>query len=357
MRIILLPVLMLTSVVLALMACPRAPESLQQAEPAPKARVDMGEPPIVDAGPTQVASRAMSAFEAEALAAGFDDDRDHEQLGDALQANNDTEAAIASYRTALSQGQTASRWQKLGDAYLKSGERDRGRRALIEALSLDSDSVATLTSLTRLSLDEQDKAEARTMAETLVARAPDNTAARRLLARAYLQNSMWKEAITQFEHVVRDNPDDVFAHNNLGFAALQIGSLSLARDHLERCLSLEPQRGYMMNNLGVAYERLGRRAEAHAAFSRAAELDPKYGSARFNRERLAQRLTDDERIESAETLLALRTPAGDGATAPAALTADDAGGDGALEGIADEAGSGELDATAGGGSARLAPHP
>lgn len=347
------PVISLALAVLAvgvtLAGCPRVPEPLQQ--PKRVATVEMGDPIIVDAGPSIDAEPVPpTALEAEVIAVADDDDTDHEQVGDALAALDKTADAIQSYRMALSRGATAARWQKLGDVYVKSGDTVRGKRALVEALALDPSASAAMRSLTKLALDAQDAKTARTLAEDLVARTPDDIVARRLLGRAYLQSNMWREAITEIEKVVIAKPDDVFAHNNIGFAALQIGELDKARDHLERCLSLEPQHGYMMNNLGVTYERLGRRAEAHAAFTRAGELDPKYASARVNRERIAARLTDEERIEAAETLLALRTPPIDGGSVPAGVAADDVGGDAVVEELG-------TDASAAGGSARLAPSP
>jgi Flp pilus assembly protein TadD len=355
------PMIALTLAVLALAtACPNAPaggdggtRGGRVAHRAPTATLELGEPTVVDAGVVAAAPRTL--LDDEALPRPDDDEANYEEVGDALLALGKTGDAINAYRTALSAGATASVWRKLGDAYVKQGDVARGKKSLLEALSADPLATEPRRSLARVALDENDGATARMFGEELVARAPDDIDGRRVLGRAYLQLSMWKEAIGEIEKVVMVKPDDPYAHNNIGFAALQIGELEKARDHLERCLSLEPQQGFMLNNLGVAYERLGRRAEAHAAFARAAELNPKYSSALLNRERMAMRLSDEERLESAETLLSLRTPPVDGGSVPAGVASDDVGGDADIDMA--EGGDGDDALGGAGGSARLAPSP
>jgi Flp pilus assembly protein TadD len=195
--------------------------------------------------------------------------------------------------------------QKRADAFIATGDVNGGIACLEEAVASDPKDTKARALLVKRAL-QHDDAKARVYAEELVRQVPLDVDAREMLGRAYLQQRMWNEAIASFDLVVKQKPDDVWAHNNMGFAALQVNKLDVAREHLERVLDLSPQKGYMLNNLGVTYERLGRDAEAHAAYARACELAPKYVVAHVNRDRVQAKLTQDQRIVSNETLLRMR---------------------------------------------------
>ncbi len=220
--------------------------------------------------------------------------------GDALLEEGRVGEALVAFRHALYSEERGDVWQRLGDAYAKSGDDERAMQAW-EASVGDADSPATRRQLVKLYLDQQHGEQARVHAEALVRQQP-TAKSQYLLGRAYLQTAMWQEAIDAFEKTLEGRPSDIFAHNNLGFAALQIGENELALTHLEHVLDLSPIRPYMLNNLGVAYERTGRGPEALAAFTYAAEIDGGYVKATVNKERVLANLSVEEQTLSAEVL-------------------------------------------------------
>ena len=274
------------------------------APPLPPVSAPPPGPTVVDV--PRFAEPVPSLLEREALAIEDGDLVDHKAFGVQLLNKGEAQNALGELKKALSVDSSADTWAALGDAYLRTGDVERGLPCLLEAVSLDVDQLGARRLLTRHYLSHNDAANARAHAEEWVRLQPHEPSSRQALGRALTQGGLWKEAIEQFTLVVEAQPDNAYACNNLGFAALQLGDNERAVHSLERVLSLKPQQGYMLNNLGVGYERLGRTAEAHAAFARAAELSPRYAQAALNRDRVQRGMSHAQRVVSADTLLKLR---------------------------------------------------
>lgn len=217
--------------------------------------------------------------------------------------------AVSAFRHALFDADQAGTWANLGEAYRLTGEADRGRACLEEALRQEPANHDVRRSLAKSYLEAGDGERARAHVEVLARALPEDASVRYLEGRVYMKLSMWNEAIGAFQVSVAKDPKSPWARNNLGFAALMVGQNELALEHLEAILELDPIKPYMLNNLGIAYERTGRGPDSLAAFLRAVELKPDYTNALVNKERMKKQLTDEEQELARQILDEMNEPA------------------------------------------------
>lgn len=250
--------------------------------------------------------------------------RAHRALGDALLVLNRTDAAIASFATAvrLKPDYTQAHYN-LGNAYLARGDRPAAIASFGTALRQNPQHAKAHNNLANALLAEKRPADAIPHYETALRLVPDFAEARRNLAIAYsdlgaaqLRSGSTAAAITAFRSAVRIAPDssDAWhnlsralldqndapaaivaaqnavrlradfpaAHINLGNAFFQAGDFTAAATAYQSALRLSPTNAEAHNNLGVIFLRAGRHAEARAEFSTALRLRPDYPDARAN---------------------------------------------------------------------------
>jgi tetratricopeptide (TPR) repeat protein len=119
----------------------------------------------------------------------------------------------------------------------------------------------------------------------VVEKAPEATAAWRLLGNARAVQRRYDDAIRCYRRVVElrpDSPDSCETYNNLG-AVHQIQSNSkLAAKSIRRAIELKPDYAQAHCNLGAALRKLGRLEDAITCQHRAIEIAPDYAKAHYN---------------------------------------------------------------------------
>ena len=149
--------------------------------------------------------------------------------------------------------------------------------------------------------------EASEVLARLVTAVPGDARARLYLGISLMQEQRVAEARDQFVAALRIFPDMARAEEKLGIAVGAMGDLNGARAHLERAVALAPSLPEAQLNLGLVLIDFREESAAEDRFRRALELRPGY---RLARERLADLLVRQGRIEEARILLASAPPGG-----------------------------------------------
>lgn len=146
--------------------------------------------------------------------------------------------------------------------------------------------------------------------EAVLALAPDNTEARRLLGIAALMKGDHPRAISHLRSVLAIRPDDAVVTMTLGNALFEAGETEAGLTALRRASELAPGMAAAWYNLGRALQVSTRPAEACEALRHAVAIDPDHARAR---NALATVLTNLGEIPAAVTMLreTLRRQPGD----------------------------------------------
>ncbi|MEE2960209.1 MAG: tetratricopeptide repeat protein [Myxococcota bacterium] len=255
-------------------------------------------PVIYEVDGSVIEVKSPSFADREILAINEDDGTNYLEAGTDFFIRGKYDEAVNAFRRALDrQPQNADVWAKLGQSYLRNGQKARGAECIEQALQKDPNHAESHAVMARLFLDENNGDAALSHAASLSSLKPWAYGGYYLIGRAYSQLEMWKEAIDAFEKAIEIRPDDIHAHNNLGFAALQVGEDDMAVYAFEVATNQTQAKPYMLNNLGLAYERSGQQLAALAAYETASAMKIGYVKANLNRDRLLAVLTDDERAQ------------------------------------------------------------
>jgi predicted O-linked N-acetylglucosamine transferase (SPINDLY family) len=175
-----------------------------------------------------------------------DDAEAHTNLGNALQALGQLDAAVVSCRRALEiKPDLAEAHSNLGNVL-----RDLGHL---------EDAVASY----RRALEIK----------------PDFAEAHSNLGNALRDFGEFDDAVSSYRRALVLKPDYVDAHSNLGIALRDLGRLDDAVASYRRALRIKPDFAEAHSNLGVALQALGQLDEAVASYRRALEIKPDYEDA------------------------------------------------------------------------------
>lgn len=130
----------------------------------------------------------------------------------------------------------------------------------------------------------------------VLALAPDDPEAVRMLGGVALRRGKYTKATECFRKVLAVWPEDDDLRIGLGIALYEQGEIDEAIRHLRRACELAPASASASFNLGEALAREAHTAEAVQALQRALELDPAHGSARLS---LARAQANLGRIDAA----------------------------------------------------------
>ena len=167
-----------------------------------------------------------------AVAGDPENPRGYYELGEALEGANKYGEAMDVYRSAIEKHvENSSLLGRLGDLYLRGG----------------------------------DKAQALAMYEQAGRLDPINQANQTNLATIYLESGRIDEA-ERVLRVVVANGDYALAYNALGLAAIQRQNLPEARTNFEKALELDPDLVEAQLNLGLIYRMAGENTKAKACF-------------------------------------------------------------------------------------------
>jgi tetratricopeptide (TPR) repeat protein len=171
----------------------------------------------------------------------------HSNLGEALRASGQLEAAVNAFRTALALN------PEFADAHGNLG-------AALMALGRNDEAVESLQVATRIN--------------------PDFLEAHMNLGNALKNQGRFEEAAASFARVTELNPAMAEAHVNLGNVLKRSGNITAAQAHYEQAIRLCPKLSQAHMNLGLLLAEQERFDEAKNAFQRAFQLT--YGNQPWN---------------------------------------------------------------------------
>lgn len=146
-------------------------------------------------------------------------------------------------------------------------------------------------------LNRGDWMQARNLAATLLAHAPQHAGVHFVAGVASLQLQQMQPAIDHLRRAVAINPNRADYYTQLARALATGRSLREAIEAADRAMALLPDDAMSLDTLGVVYTQANAHAKAIAVFRRAVELMPARATFRFN---LATSLTFAGEMEAAE---------------------------------------------------------
>jgi len=201
----------------------------------------------------------------------------HSNLGNALSAAGQADAAIASYRAAIELKPDAIDPRvNLGNALKRSGQLDEAEAEYRTALSHAPDQPAlhnNLGVLYRAQGRLEDAAQAYRRA--LVLR-PGHRDACQNLGNLLVDLERPAEAVVVLEEGLRSSSDDADLLCALGRARHAAGQLDPAAEAFVAAIRHRPHYPEAYNRLGILHQECQRNVEALAAFAKALELQPDY---------------------------------------------------------------------------------
>jgi tetratricopeptide (TPR) repeat protein len=173
----------------------------------------------------------------------------HSNLGNALQAHGQVEAAVKSYEAALQiNPEMAETRANLGNALSQLGRFSLAASEYLSALKSN----------------------------------PDLHETRRNLANSYLSLGRLGEALTSINQARKQNPGSLEIVVTAGNILNQLGRLNEAIDCYETVLKAQPEIPQVLSNLGNALKDQGRVDEAIVQYDRALALDSSYVEGHYN---------------------------------------------------------------------------
>jgi Tfp pilus assembly protein PilF len=145
-----------------------------------------------------------------------------------------------------------------------------------------SRTAARMLARARVEWERRDYAAAEHALCNVLALAPDDLAAMRLLGMTVQRRGDHARAIDCFRRVLAAHPDDSDIHVCLGIALHERGETADAVKHLRHACELTPRSASAWFNLGEALVQQLQFDDAVAALHRALELDPAHVSARLS---------------------------------------------------------------------------
>jgi tetratricopeptide (TPR) repeat protein len=226
-------------------------------------------------------------------------------IGQALIRNGQTEEG----KKALEQAQTlrkrhqetqeAQELQNAGVRDLSAGKSTDATKALSAAVRLDPSSANHMYLGLALAASGAVKSGMQELA-TALELDPKNARTHLNLGSVYLQNGQEFLAKTEFEKALQIDPWFAEAHNNLGLILSKSNQADRAEEHFRLAADLDPQYLEAIFNLGLSLRALSRLDGALAAFRRAAELAPDNAQVQYA---LGLTLKDKGDLRGAQTAL------------------------------------------------------
>ena len=177
---------------------------------------------------------------------------------------------------------------RLALAQAATGQTDKARRTLEEAIAARGDDLFALWTLGCLDLLENKPQAASPRFAALLAADPDNPRGLVGLGLAALAEGRLADGLDQLDKLRRAGGQDPLARHLAGLAYWMLDAPANARLELEATLELDPQNAAALELLGLVYRRLGKASLAKSAWEQALALAPNRPRARFFLSRLAQ---------------------------------------------------------------------
>jgi eukaryotic-like serine/threonine-protein kinase len=207
----------------------------------------------------------------------------HLNLGKALQAKGDLNAAIAEWRTTIRLDPNfAMAHANLGSALHRKGNLDEALLALRMAVRLQPDYPNAHNSLGSALVDKGDLDGAIAEFRTAVNIQPDFAEAHANLGSALADRGDLDGAITELRAALRLWPDYAHAHASLGTVLTGKGDFDGAIAEVRVALRLDPNNANAHNYLGAALAKKGDLDKSIAEFCTAIDIQPDFADAHCN---------------------------------------------------------------------------
>jgi tetratricopeptide (TPR) repeat protein len=206
----------------------------------------------------------------------------HFNLGLALEAAGDHDAAIASYQAAIDRASAGERdtlrmaptFEGLARALAAAGRHAEAADAYTTAARLAPDSMTTHTNAGLALLRSGDTDAAIRHLSRAVELAPWSPDAHFALGLAYEQTNQHDLAMKEFVAAAAARPSDVSVWLGLGRSLYRLREFAAAAESYRAALALDPSSAQTHNDLGAALAQLGRFHEAAEHFAEAVRLRP-----------------------------------------------------------------------------------
>jgi TonB family protein len=180
----------------------------------------------------------------DAVKAKPDSPEAHYQLGIALETQNETEEAIASFR---------------------------------QALQLRPDYLDAYNRLFQLCLRVRRYDDAISVVRQRIALKPDDASLYQQLGQAYFNQHKFEQAVDADKQALQIKPPydlSYQVYRDMGVALVHLGQFGEALDAIKKSLDLKPDDSGTLQYLGWAYENMGRHRDAIDAFQKALKSSP-----------------------------------------------------------------------------------
>jgi predicted O-linked N-acetylglucosamine transferase (SPINDLY family) len=201
-------------------------------------------------------------------------------LGNVYQRMGREDAAVASYRQALSvRPDNVKAYNDLGYALQRQGKFAEAAACYRHALRLDPGYALAHVNLAFLLTQEGRPDEAEAPCREALRLGPDLPEAHSTLAVVLLGQGRVEEALAACEHALRLRPNYGDAHNNRGNVLRALGRLPEAEASFRQALDCDPRSALAWTNLGNVRKALGHFDEALTHYERALALRPGHAEA------------------------------------------------------------------------------
>jgi len=207
----------------------------------------------------------------------------YNNLGSALRANRQPDAAIAAYRRALElRPDFPDAQYNLANALLDEGRSGEAAQHLRKAMQAVAPSADAHNNLGIALAAEGRRDDAIAEFRKTLDLEPDSIIAHRNLGNQLVTAGATREGVDHLRRAAQLAPGDAAIQYDLGSALLEAGELDDAVTVLRAAIRLEPGSARAHNNLGIALGSQRRLTEAIAEFQTALKLKPDFEDAQRN---------------------------------------------------------------------------
>jgi two-component system chemotaxis response regulator CheY len=215
--------------------------------------------------------------------------RVHLALGEALEALDEPERAIASYQAALAASDRfVKAHDRLAALYARVGQGDKAVVHLAKAAKVSPRNPRRQLDMGRMLMEQGRTEEAAKALNFARETAQDDPSLASEVGELFLSAGLNLDAAKAFKSAVTIDPNQVHIYNRLGIAYRRQKLFAEAVAEYQRALEVAPEDENLYFNMAVAYAEGGQRDQAAKALQMALGLRPDFGEARALLERLAQ---------------------------------------------------------------------
>ncbi len=204
----------------------------------------------------------------------------HTNLGHALVAENQIDAAWAEYQRAAALAPDLPEPHfNLAMGHARHGDYAAAAAECRAAIAADPTYAPAYANLAKVLVQQDQLPAAVDAGRTATRLSPGYPTGHYALGRALDRSGVTLEAVAEYQTAVDLNPDDVEAQLHLADTLKSLGRLPAAAEHYEAAVSIDATNATAWTNLGYVLLRIDRSADAAISFRRALAIDPRLAAA------------------------------------------------------------------------------